>query len=78
MVVNGIALAIGFFLVAISGLGVTGFGILAILMACLNFFLIIGYMIAGNRNGMLNALILTGVLFTIGFSICSGYTINMH
>jgi hypothetical protein len=78
MVINGVALAVGFFLVAISGFDPAGIGLLAILMAILNFFLIIIYSLTGNRNGMLNALILTGVLFTIGFSICSSHTINMH
>jgi hypothetical protein len=47
------------------------FGIAALFIAFLNVILIIIFSIAGNRNAMLNALIVTAVLVTIGFSVCS-------
>jgi hypothetical protein len=69
--VNGIVLAVGFLFMATSSYNSSTIGLLLILMAFLNIFLIIIYSILGNRNAMLNALILAGVLLTIGFSICS-------
>ena len=79
LVTNGIFLALGILLSATSSFDSSVIGLIAILMAFLNFILIVVYSITGNRNAMLNALILAGVLFTIGFSVCSSGTgLNMH
>ena len=43
----------------------------AILIAGINLILPVIYSIAGKRNAMFTALIFAGVLFTIGFSVCS-------
>lgn len=47
------------------------FGLAALVIAFLNIILIVLFSISGNRNGMLNALIVAAVLTTIGFSVCS-------
>jgi hypothetical protein len=47
------------------------FGMAALAIAFLNILLVIGFSISGNRNAMLNALIVVAVLVTVGFSVCS-------
>jgi hypothetical protein len=78
LIINGIFSGVGLLFIAQSGFDASAFGLLAILLAFLNIILIIVYSVRGNRNGMLNALILAGVLFTIGYSICSNTHFDMR
>jgi hypothetical protein len=79
LITNGIFLALGILISATSSFESSVVGLIAVLMGFLNFVLLVIYSITGNRNAMLNALILAGVLFTIGFSVCSsGPGFNMH
>ena len=76
--INAILFGVAILLLISSGFDGSGLGLLAILISVFNCFLVLIYSIAGKRNAMLNALIIAGILFTIGFSVCSGSSFNMH
>ncbi len=71
LIINGILFGVSFLLVIQSGISGTAFGLAAMIIAIINLFLILIFSISGNRNAMLTSLIFAGVLFTIGFSVCS-------
>jgi len=71
LLINGILFVISFLFMIQSGISGAAFGLAAMLIAVLNLFLILIFSISGNRNAMMTSLIFAGVLFTIGFSVCS-------
>ena len=71
LLINGILFVISFLFMIQSGISGAAFGLAAMLIAVINLFLILIFSISGNRNAMLTSLIFAGVLFTIGFSVCS-------
>jgi hypothetical protein len=61
-----------------SGINTGAFGLAALLIAVINLFMILIFSISGNRSAMLTALIFAGVLFTIGFSVCSNTRMDLR
>jgi hypothetical protein len=71
LIINGILFGVSFLLMIQTGISGVAFGLAALLIAAVNLVMVLIYSIAGKRNAMLNSLIFAGVLFTIGFSVCS-------
>jgi hypothetical protein len=71
LVINGILFGVSILFMISTGVSGAGLGLAALLIAVINLFLILIFSISGNRNAMLTSLIFAGVLFTIGFSVCS-------
>ncbi len=79
LIVNAIVFGFCLFLMIIGGgFESAGFGLAFLFMAFVNMVLVTIYAIQGKRSPMLNALILAGILVTIGFSVCSGSNMNFH
>ena len=76
--INAILFGLAILLLISSGFDGSSLGLLAILISVVNCFMVLIYSIAGKRNAMLNALIFAGILFTIGFSVCSSTSFNIH
>ena len=76
--INGILFGLAILLLITSQFDAAILGLLAILIAAINFFMFLIYAITRKKNAMLNALIIAGILFTIGFSVCSNTSFNMH
>jgi len=75
---NGILFALAILLLITSRFDAAILGLLAILIAAINFFMFLIYAITRKKNAMFNSLIIAGILFTIGFSVCSNTSFNMH
>ena len=71
LLINGILFVVSFLFMIQSAISGAAFGLAAMLIAVINLFLILIFSISGNRNAMMTSLIFAGVLFTIGFSVCS-------
>jgi len=71
LLINGILFGISFLFMIQTGVSGGTFGLAALVIAAFNLFLILIFSFSGNRNAMLTSLIFAGVLFTIGFSVCS-------
>ena len=78
LIINGVIFGIGILMMFKEGMSGAGFGLTALTMAAVDLVLVLIFSISGNRNAMLNALIFAGVFFTIGFSVCSGSSMNFH
>ncbi len=76
--INAILLGLAILLLISARFDPSILGLLAILIAAVNFFMFLVFAIARKKNAMLNALIVAGILFTIGFSVCSNTRFNMH
>jgi hypothetical protein len=75
---NGILFGLAVLLLITSRFDASIFGLLAILIGAINFFMFLIYAVTRKKNAMLNSLIVAGILFTIGFSVCSNTSFNMH
>ena len=71
LLINGILFGISFLFMTQTGISGAAFGLAALLIAAINLVLILVFSVSGKRNAMLTSLIFAGVLFTIGFSVCS-------
>ena len=71
LIINLILFVLAGIFIAQSRYEPTVFGMAALAIAFFNILLVIGFSISGNRNAMLNALIVVAVLVTVGFSVCS-------
>ena len=71
LMINGILFGISFLFMTQTGINGAAFGLAALLIAVINLVLILVFSVSGKRNAMLTSLIFAGVLFTIGFSVCS-------
>jgi hypothetical protein len=79
LIINAVLFGVCLFLmIAGGGFEAAGFGLAFLFMAFIDLLLVVIYAIQGKRSSMLNALILAGVLVTIGFSVCSGSNMNFH
>jgi hypothetical protein len=71
LLINGILFGISFLFMTQTGINGASFGMAALLIAAINLILILIFSVSGDRSAMLTSLIFAGVLFTIGFSVCS-------
>lgn len=79
LIINAVVFGICLLLMIIGGgFEAAGFGLAFLFIAFIDIVLVMVYAIQGKRSRMLNALILAGVLVTIGFSVCSGSNMNFH
>lgn len=67
---------LGFIFTAAMGFVGAIIGLILLSIAFANLIMIAVFSANGNRNGMLTSLIFAGVLFTIGFSVCSNSIFN--
>jgi Na+-driven multidrug efflux pump len=76
IIANIILLAIFGILLGLFGL--PGVGAAAVIVGGIDLFLVLVYLIAKNKPAIKTALLFSGILLLIGFSLCSAFQFNVH
>jgi Na+-driven multidrug efflux pump len=58
--------------------GLPGVGAAAVIVGAIDIFLVFIFLLTKNKPAMKTALLFSGVLLLIGFSLCSAFQLNLH